>query len=235
MAATDNIRSQYCRPATHVRIGPLDWYNADGAYTNETEEPGQLGFGLDFMIYMLFFRGQTRPGTYVELGAENGIHWSNTLFFHKYLGWDGILIEPTRCARQVKVLRSHDHVFRSGVCTTRTKLNVTGSAFCPYVQPDSVEMVDCVPIRDLISEAKVNRIDFFSIDVEEFFYNVVSTIDFTTTYVDVMLIELWPVKEEAACKALLTKHGFVDVGIAVGNTIYRNKLTFEEWKAKHRK
>jgi FkbM family methyltransferase len=33
-------------------------------------------------------------GVYLEMGAMNGIDYSNTLFFEKYLGWTGILIEP---------------------------------------------------------------------------------------------------------------------------------------------
>ena len=33
-------------------------------------------------------------GFFVELGANNGVHQSNTLYFEKYRGWQGILIEP---------------------------------------------------------------------------------------------------------------------------------------------
>ena len=33
-------------------------------------------------------------GYYVELGANNGISYSNSLYFERYRGWDGVLIEP---------------------------------------------------------------------------------------------------------------------------------------------
>lgn len=33
-------------------------------------------------------------GFYVELGANNGVHQSNTLYYEKYRGWSGVLIEP---------------------------------------------------------------------------------------------------------------------------------------------
>ncbi len=35
-----------------------------------------------------------RNGVFVELGANNGIDQSNTLYFEKYKGWSGVLVEP---------------------------------------------------------------------------------------------------------------------------------------------
>ena len=34
-------------------------------------------------------------GFFVELGANNGVYQSNTLYFEKFRGWNGVLIEPT--------------------------------------------------------------------------------------------------------------------------------------------
>lgn len=34
-------------------------------------------------------------GYFVELGANNGVHQSNTLYFEKYRNWTGLLVEPT--------------------------------------------------------------------------------------------------------------------------------------------
>jgi FkbM family methyltransferase len=34
-------------------------------------------------------------GVFVELGANDGINQSNTLYFERYKGWRGVLIEPT--------------------------------------------------------------------------------------------------------------------------------------------
>ena len=36
-----------------------------------------------------------RDGFFVELGAANGINQSNTLYFERYKGWKGVLVEPT--------------------------------------------------------------------------------------------------------------------------------------------
>ncbi|WP_228385084.1 FkbM family methyltransferase [Polynucleobacter wuianus] len=34
-------------------------------------------------------------GYFIELGANDGVHQSNTLYYEKYRGWGGILVEPT--------------------------------------------------------------------------------------------------------------------------------------------
>lgn len=35
-----------------------------------------------------------KNGFFVELGANNGIDQSNTLYFERYKGWNGVLVEP---------------------------------------------------------------------------------------------------------------------------------------------
>jgi len=39
-----------------------------------------------------------RDGTYIELGALDGVLYSNTKFYQDQLGWKGVLIEPHRYA-----------------------------------------------------------------------------------------------------------------------------------------
>ena len=37
-----------------------------------------------------------KNGYFVELGTNDGISQSNTLFLEKYLGWHGVLVEPEK-------------------------------------------------------------------------------------------------------------------------------------------
>jgi FkbM family methyltransferase len=37
---------------------------------------------------------KTKNGYFIELGANDGISQSNTMYLEKYLGWNGLLIEP---------------------------------------------------------------------------------------------------------------------------------------------
>ena len=43
-------------------------------------------------LYKLF--GQSKGGYFIEAGAYDGYEISNTLYFEKFLGWTGILVEP---------------------------------------------------------------------------------------------------------------------------------------------
>ena len=68
-----------------------------------------------------------RPGTFVELGAYNGVDFSNTFALEKCAGWHGLLIEanPTNFADLAKSDRSatHEH---AAVCDEHTRsINVT--------------------------------------------------------------------------------------------------------------
>lgn len=49
--------------------------------------------GQDKFLEAKFFKGK-RNGVFIELGATDGVHNSNTLYYEKALGWTGLLIEP---------------------------------------------------------------------------------------------------------------------------------------------
>jgi hypothetical protein len=52
-----------------------------------------------------------RNGIFIELGAMDGIIYSNSLFFEKELEWTGILIEPTEQFEQLMINRPNCHNF----------------------------------------------------------------------------------------------------------------------------
>lgn len=50
-------------------------------------------FKQDEFVYQAFFKDK-RDGVFVDIGAHDGIGYSNTYFFEKTLGWKGLCIEP---------------------------------------------------------------------------------------------------------------------------------------------
>jgi len=50
--------------------------------------------GEDKFIYENYIKNKKIKKVYLEMGALDGIKYSNTKFFEDYLGWTGILIEP---------------------------------------------------------------------------------------------------------------------------------------------
>ena len=52
-------------------------------------------FGLNNLDQKLEHWLNYDDGYFVELGANNGVDQSNTLYFEKYRNWRGVLVEPT--------------------------------------------------------------------------------------------------------------------------------------------
>jgi len=47
-----------------------------------------------FLYENIFSKSDKFPKTYIEMGAIDGVKYSNTKFFEDHHGWTGILIEP---------------------------------------------------------------------------------------------------------------------------------------------
>jgi hypothetical protein len=50
-------------------------------------------YGQDKFAHEKFFNNK-KDGIFVDIGAHDGISYSNTYFFEKHLEWQGICIEP---------------------------------------------------------------------------------------------------------------------------------------------
>ena len=74
----------------------------------------------DFMAFNLLWRSNdsvTRNGVFVEAGAFDGLEGSNTWFFEKYLGWSGVLVEPSLCGKcLLGPNRPGSSVFNGAIC-----------------------------------------------------------------------------------------------------------------------
>jgi FkbM family methyltransferase len=145
-----------------------------------------------------------RNGIFIELGAMDGITFSNTLFFEKELGWTGVLIEPTGQFNQLKNNRPNcinincaiseingdvefigDHAL-GGITKTMHenhrggwKLDENGGTY----------MVKSLPISEAILHANLSKVDLFSIDVEGGELEVLKTFNWSIP-VYIILIEM---------------------------------------------
>lgn len=154
-------------------------------------------------------------GFFVEAGANDGISQSNTLYFERYKGWTGILIEPVpELAAQCGINRPRCIVetcalvpfgFADGEVVMRycnLMSLIKGSmrseeeeqdhiaAGCAIQGVETYELK--VPARTLSSvldQHAVSRIDFLSLDVEGFELGVLKGIDFNRYRPTFMLVE----------------------------------------------
>jgi FkbM family methyltransferase len=155
-------------------------------------------------------------GTYVEMGALDGILYSNSYLFHKELGWSGVLVElePTDYEK-LKVNRPTDMTVHAAVCNERKTIHYLtnhrgkgGSAvdgiyeFMPQSfrdqwwhgislesGSDKVVEVECIPMSDILAKSPYTHFDFYSLDVEGAEYEVLQSIDFEKYSFGIMLVE----------------------------------------------
>ncbi len=178
-----------------------------------------------------------RNGFFVELGANDGVRQSNTLWFEKNLDWHGILIEPItevyqQCVRNrpnsrcfncacvsndynKKVLKMHfadlmtipDDEEEGLSKRVRTHLN---NAKKHSNKPQYIVEVPSRTLSDILEESNVKDIDFFSLDVEGYELNVLKGLDFSRWMPCYILIEVHK-KDEAAIFDFMHDKGYIFV------------------------
>ena len=84
------------------------------------------------------------PGTFVELGALDGVHYSNTMLLDRCFNWTGLLIEPNptnfNALKRMRRRWPRSAVARhSAVCSSGApqRLNVTVNGGAVAGMPDS--------------------------------------------------------------------------------------------------
>jgi len=139
-------------------------------------EKSSSGFRQDLLALLL--NNFKKNGTFIEVGACDGLATSNTLLLEREFGWQGILIEPA------KVWHSAIALNRSSIIDLRCAWKTTGERIKFVEKSDSctstvlgstqsesfgeeVYWVETVTVAQLIEENKtIESVDFLSVDTE---------------------------------------------------------------------
>lgn len=140
--------------------------------------------------------GNQRTGIFLEMGALDGITFSNTLMFEQCLGWDGLLVEanPTSFAK-LKENRPCAVTIGEAACSVEDgpTLRMSGAEGVAAVIDDEDHVdsfeVPCRPLSQMLEENGVDRINFFSLDVEGAELEVLKTLDWNKVKIDVLMLE----------------------------------------------
>lgn len=190
-----------------------------------------------------------KDGFFIELGAMNGITYSNTLFFEKTLGWKGMLIEPTNQYEQLIKNRPNCINYNYAISETEGEVKFLGNHALGGIVDTMHEnhrkgwkldtlgseyTVKSIPIKKLLQKHNIQKVDFFSIDVEGGEIEVLRTYDWKIpTYVVLFEISDW-IERNEDCRNLLKSNGF-DFEMVLGcNEVWINRNFFNHIKYENR-
>jgi FkbM family methyltransferase len=154
-------------------------------------------------------------GFFVEVGANDGIKQSNTLYYEKYLNWRGILIEPIpHLADKCKVNRPKAIVENCALVPFSYQKNEIEMRYCGLMslvkgamkseteeinhirdgcksQKDSTYELKTpsATLSSILEKHSISKIDFLSLDVEGYEISVLKGIDFNKHSPNYMLVE----------------------------------------------
>lgn len=178
-----------------------------------------------------------RNGFYIELGALDGVKYSNTKFFEDQLGWTGILIEPNSFPFELlRQNRPNNYLFNhlvscieeevqfkyfihpdayaavSGIENTLPKEHFTNffkEFECNHL-PNGCVLMKPVSLTSIVKSTDIPHFDLLSLDVEGHEYEVLLSWDFSIP-IDVIMFETLggsQSEKEEQCRELLIKNGY---------------------------
>ena len=178
--------------------------------------------GEDIYIFNHFINKPRSDGIFVELGAMDGVTFSNTKFFEDELQMTGTLIEPTNQYHNLVQYRPNCKCYNIAVSYEKGPVRFLGEyataglvdtmndRFRQYWHPESREyVVEGEPFFSILEKSKITYIDLLTIDVEGGEEVVLSTMNFNIP-VYVICIELDDTNPEKddRCRQQLLKNGF---------------------------
>lgn len=170
------------------------------------------GEPFDFILNDKIFKNKEN-GFFIELGAYDGILQSNTAFFEKYKNWKGILIEPSRdryieCVNNRKNSKCFNYACSSSI-KDKLLIDEENGLMSKVVKNDGSYTPYVTTLEIILNSCNVTcNIDFLSLDVEGYEYEVLLGLNLNKYRPNYILVELWTNNEDIT-KKFLTKNNYI--------------------------
>ena len=179
------------------------------------------------------FLDNKNNGVFVDIGAYDGITYSNSYFFEKYRNWSGFCFEPNPVIFKKLEETRKTVLINGGVSKNDGKLTYKRfsgsqelemlSGFSDFFNEDQLNRIDTelnktkdssaetisintFSLHKFLNDKGINKIDYCSIDTEGGEFEILKTIDFKNVYFSTLSIENnYNAKEVVE---YMQKHGF---------------------------
>ncbi|XP_063423241.1 uncharacterized protein LOC134707433 [Mytilus trossulus] len=171
-------------------------------------------YGQDHFIDKLF--NATKHGFFVEIGGYDGESFSNTLFFEKIRGWEGLLIEASPFMYDI-MLKKERGCYMVNACISKSlpsmtfllagaitsaeetltdrhrkriaREKITNRRLGHWAHTNDTVKVNCLPLLKIMRTLGRNHINYFSLDVEGAELHILNSIEWEKINIDVLTIE----------------------------------------------
>lgn len=164
-------------------------------------------------LYVAQLLGKARNGTFVDIGANDGVTISNTLYFEKELGWNGLAIEPIPSTYEKLKQNRKCHTLNACISDTEGKaefMEIEGQAEMLSGLVDKYDEqhirridktikriggskktieVECIKFSTALSRFNIKEIDFLSLDTEGGELDILKDIDFNAIPIKAISVE----------------------------------------------
>lgn len=190
----------------------------------------------------VFCLKKKQNGFFIDIGAYDGITFSNTLFFERERAWKGICVEPIKSAYDKLVsvrscqcingcISSEDGIvqFRHVEGPSEMLSGIDNNYDPRHIDRISKEVqelggnisrteVKSYNLNSIIRENHINEIDFLSIDVEGSELSIIKTINFDLVKINFLAIENNYRTPEF--RNILCKKGYSSLGYLCSDEIF---------------
>lgn len=153
----------------------------------------------DMWVWQNHFRHLKRPGTYLDIAANEPVEISNTFFFDRCLNWKGLCVEAhpkyidnlvkmrtcslvqTCVSNQKEKVTFVMYLGLSGIADTNKNTQILRTS--PRME------LNCVTTARAIDAGGMQHFDILSLDVEGHEHKVLEGIDWEKTRINVIIIE----------------------------------------------
>lgn len=171
------------------------------------------------------FKGM-RNGVFFEMGADDGVSGSNTVFFERECGWTGICVEPRKAAFD-KLVKNRTCICED-ICVSNEsgkkeflEIHDSGDQLSGLVenydkqhierikkestQAETIQ-IECLTMNDLLKKHGISKLDYFSLDIEGGELGILESIDFNSITINCLSVE--NNYSDPAIKRFLKKKGY---------------------------